>query len=812
MSGAVHVSREAGLVVRVISQGPFSVGSRVWRDAGGRLTCTIVAKATYALAPGESAPLHDPIPIQEDDLHRDGDRSRSVHVPSDLAPFKRKAEVVVVGSAFASREAASILARVVVGDVDKSLEVFPPRHARADGSVESGAPIVRHPLGYEHAAGGPNTDNPAGIDVTRADGRGFFPMSQLLAPLHANGAAGSRAPTWGFGPIASTWPARAGLLGSHDRAWLRQPAAAAMPAAFPPNFFQTAPPDQWLYHPVAPSEAIVLEGLHPELRRLAMSLSDLTPRAVVAGPRPEVVRLTGDLILVDTDRGICTVTFRGQIPLGPRGERVVVVGVPVATELSPEDLRGLVEGDSAEVEATHVVSAFLDPPADSTCLGSLMSSLPVLPFRVEPTPQLPRPSSPDGELSHRAAAGSGGEIPPAPAPARAPAHAPPPTATLSPAPPPVSVAAPPPLSAPAPSSARPIAPIPVAPAAPRLAPAIGPPPPFEWVASPKLAQAPSPAAAPAGDSGKSARVPTASFDAAFGGVKAFSDAAALATRAASPDAASHPPVRAYTGFAPEASGQRQAVVSLISFDAAVAARLRRATRFAAALQATTRPKRPQGVDSPRQEPRDERGDVLRALSFGRPADAAEIERSLTDCLDDPDDLDRPLVLVAGELRPTFDEIETLGATVAVVKQVAGADKKVLASLALGQDALAAPIAPRPKTTLGLVRQIEQAALALSLPPRYVPAEVERVLVEGRKYKRRTVLGAARVRAELQLPGGGEARLVYLPDTAATSLPLLVAFAVVALCEVIPREDLGEAQDEALLAVAIGRVIRRRSPG
>jgi hypothetical protein len=124
MSGALHVSREAGARVRVASQGPFSVASKVWRDARGRLTCTVVAKATYALAPGEAAPLNTPCPIQEEDAHWDGDRSRSVHVLNDLAPFKRKAEVVVVGSAFAPQPAASILTRVIVrrgGQVHRGL-------------------------------------------------------------------------------------------------------------------------------------------------------------------------------------------------------------------------------------------------------------------------------------------------------------------------------------------------------------------------------------------------------------------------------------------------------------------------------------------------------------------------------------------------------------------------------------------------------------------------------------------------------------------------------------------------------------------
>lgn len=76
-------------------------------------------------------------------------------------------------------------------------------------------------------------------------------------------------------------------------------------------------------------------------------------------------------------------------------------------------------------------------------------------------------------------------------------------------------------------------------------------------------------------------------------------------------------------------------------------------RFAPVFAPKARPKRPQGVNEPHQEeaPRDGRSDVLRVLSFGQPADPAEIPRALTDSLDDFDDLDPPLVLLSGVRSP-----------------------------------------------------------------------------------------------------------------------------------------------------------------
>src|ERR1700724_3638641 len=114
---------------QVTAQGPFAVGSVIWRDGRGRLVCTLVAKATYALVPGESAPLPSPLPLQEEDDYWDDDPTKSVYVPGDLAPFKQAAEVVIVGSAFApgERPAAHASARIILGSIDKSVDVWRPR-------------------------------------------------------------------------------------------------------------------------------------------------------------------------------------------------------------------------------------------------------------------------------------------------------------------------------------------------------------------------------------------------------------------------------------------------------------------------------------------------------------------------------------------------------------------------------------------------------------------------------------------------------------------------------------------------------------
>jgi len=775
--------------VNVTTEGPFAVGGVLWRDARGKLMCTIVAKATYELVPGESAPSAEPLPIQEDDVHWDDDPSRSVHVPSDLAPFKSAAEVVVVGSAFApgERPARSVTARVVVGSVDKSIDCFPPRRFRLDGAVDDAAPLVRFSLRYEHAAGG--ADNPAGVDLGRGDARGRLPIPALLPASFTLGAPGDHIPVAGLGPIAAAWPSRGAGLGPHDRAWILRPAASPLPQTLPARQFQAAPPDQWLDRALAANDRVVLEGLHAQHARLVMSLSGLEPRALVAGRDP--LRLTGDLLFVDTDRKLCTLTFRGVVPVADDAARLraIVVGAPLGVELSTDSVRGILGADDdAErlplepedlVVQTHQVTS------------SWMFQRPALPFLVQaqaaaPTP---RPSVPDLALPFR---GKSFEHKPY-------ASASDPTATAVLAPPTAVVAPPAPLLrpelSPAPEPARPVFSPPPSPGTPgptAQALTMGEPP------KPPVRPVSKPSSFDAAFGGKSA--------VAFGGVLAASDAAAGKEGGKEPAASTSKP--------PDEQARRLRVLDLLSFDPRLAAHLRGMRRLAPVWAGLPAPKRaPQSVDEARAEAPSEardRADVLRVLSYGRPEGAAAVRRALAESLEEIVDLEPPVVLVAGELRPTFDETETLRTTVAVAQPVAGTDKKLLAAIAVAQDALAATIAPRPDATLGLARQIEQATASLSLPPRYVAAEVERLMLEGRKYRRRPLSGEARVRGELSLTGaGGESMVAYLPDAVATSLPLMLAFPVVALCAVRPREDVIETAEEALFVMALGRVLSAR---
>lgn len=821
--------------IEVVARGPFAVGSVVWRDGQGRLVCTVVAKATYALVPGVSAPIDDPLPIQEEDGHWDDEPEKSVHVPSDLAPFKTAPEIVVTGSAFApgERPASSVVARVIVGSVDKSVEAFAPRFLR-DGVIEEGPRPRRFSLRYEHAAGGPDTDNPIGIDISRADGRGRRPVPQLAPLAFDLSPTTTHVPTTGLGPLSAAWRPRSGSATARDLAWIRDPLREPLPPGFPTNFYQSAPMDQWLIRPLAANERIVLENLHQQHPRLVMTLSGLEPQAVVISSRPEPVRLRGDLLVLDSDRALCTLTFRGHVPIeeGASGPRILVVAVPMGTELSANAIAAIadaVDEDEIDAETTHDIGPGFSDTLPFSKRNALISAPPFIPAapasRVAappPAPNVRPPPPPATRPMHESHVE--GALPfaqpspkPPPVPPRQPSY---PDAgssytTIAPSAPPPPAPVPPALVPPA--AAPPSRPVTLPgraawdamSAAPPLSTTPPEPKPPKEPAPEKLAIKPLVPALRARD--PQAAVARSSSDSSGNGniasAASASDAAAREERAkATRDLA--PREGLARPAAPEPL-RRRVAVDLVLFDPKIVPRLRGQKRLAPLWAQPPKSRTPQSADEPQRAPADpERLDVLRALSFVPPVGPAEIRAALTESLDELVDLDPPLLLVSGELTPTFDEMELLRATVAVAQSVAGTDKRMLSSIAVAQEALSAAHPPAPETVRNLAKQIEQASTTLALPPRFLASQVERTLVENRKYKRRPILGAPRVRADLAT-SGGEIFPLYVPDASAGSLPLLPSFPVVAFCEVRPREDLVETQGESLLCVALGRVLAAR---
>ncbi|MDI1449104.1 DUF2169 domain-containing protein [Polyangium sp. 6x1] len=493
----------------IITLPPFLTGSVTWQEQPGQWSLTVVCKVTYALKPGTSIVATEPEEINERDNHWDDDPGKCVYAPSDLAPYKPRPEVLLVGSAFAPRRepVRSLFARLVVADVDKSIEVLGARSVTRDGAVAEGPKWTQMPLRYERAAGGDDSWNPVGIDPAVVDAYGRRALPNLQPPGLMDTEGARPIPTVGFGPIASGWLVRSAKLGAlvgafANSTWTETP----LGMEFDGSYFQSAPPDQ-LVSELRPDESILLENMHPEIERFSTRLPGIRPRmrVEIEGLPPWEPDLVADTLWIDTNRAIASLTFRAQIPLDGRDQpgRIFIgveypgepVRFPEPTRTAPEPPPSLDEDDDdldltqTTADSLHGVGHNPLPFAASPAMPFAQGAAAQPPPSKQPQPHGPRPQPPPEDLHDTAV--FVGTIPrdampawltakknhPAPAPAPAPAMpvAPPPMAQLrrpaepaSPAPPPV-VAPPPPMAPP---------------------PVVAPPPPLATAPQPPLASAP----------------------------------------------------------------------------------------------------------------------------------------------------------------------------------------------------------------------------------------------------------------------------------------------------------------------------------
>ena len=375
--------------MQVVSECPLRVASVLWRAPNGGLFLTVACKATYSLRPSVS-----PLAKEHEDLNEadsywdDDDERRSLSAPTDLAPMKPRADVLLVGHAYApaGRPVEALSARLAVGTISKTIDVFGDRSLSQDGRLRGPKEFVKMSLRWERAAGGPGTPNPVGVAPAMQDPSGHRVLPNLQPPGLPIGNNSEVIPAIGFGPIAPTWPDRAANLHRHaagwDHArWHLQP----LPDDIDPAFFNAAPPDQQIKG-LGPDQRISLDNLHREHPRLVTSLGGFVPRALIRRPgkRDEELRIWCDTLYIDTDRQTCSLTWRGWRELRDphEGGTVVIAEDGTAMSTTPRD-------------RSETVFLRLDALA-------LAASTPVLPF----TMGAPGPAAPsDGDGTARASGG-----------------------------------------------------------------------------------------------------------------------------------------------------------------------------------------------------------------------------------------------------------------------------------------------------------------------------------------------------------------------------------------------------------------------
>ncbi|MFK7991852.1 MAG: DUF2169 domain-containing protein [Sandaracinaceae bacterium] len=207
------------------------------KDKHGTPHDVFVVKATYDIVEGRRIKIsQEQEPLTMADDYFGEVNVTSVSRESDLAPFKPRTDLVVVGDAHApgGRPTASWIAEVRMGEVRKAIRVTGPRRWRRNlrmfWNLSDPEPVTTVPVRYENAFGGLFRRDEEKVDAFRQNpvGRGWAPEtppeSEIAAPqvedaLQPIEDFGKEYTPAGFGFIGRSWTPRLELAGTYDDAW-----------------------------------------------------------------------------------------------------------------------------------------------------------------------------------------------------------------------------------------------------------------------------------------------------------------------------------------------------------------------------------------------------------------------------------------------------------------------------------------------------------------------------------------------------------------------------------------------------------------
>lgn len=843
-----------------------------------------------------------------------------------MEPLKTRVDIVLVGSAYSPQGSVvrSLITRLAFGEIDKSVDVCLDRAVGLDNALIDGQRFARMPLTYERAAGGPDTTNPVGIRLDQRDMFGRLKLPNLMPVGIGDTAIPAVVAPIGFGPVAPKWPMRLAKLGRHASSWSRQRIKSApLPDDFDYSFFNVAPVDQQMSE-VAEETRLVLENLHPQVPRLVTNFSALRPHALVerrGGTHP--VKMRCDMLWIDTDLGIATMTFRGQVALDAADDpgRVVVTLEESAREGSSPALMPSPRISEAPVvkpavpgppPASRPVARTLFLDADDEGVDTIVpqtdrrpeigvQNAPALPFASKaPTNPIiseertyaglglpfAAPTTPAREERSRAIPAAGlpfvqtGSWPAAPVPGQTPQA---PGASPPPVPPPRSSVpgriAPPSSTVPPVPQAIPAAPQvpPIPPAVPVMPQAVPPlpavavkPQPVPHLPSTQSSVAPplpvnkaavppplvpqgmpgaQPSAGPEGSvwasGGAPARPESASGQ--TGGQtmgQLAAAAAATAAHAATQDGssgvlgasnaaagASGSSKRDDKASAPGASGVNtfatgggvrassrldvREVLHLIWYRPDSVARICKVPVWRSIIQDMEEHAPDDDLDdpAPTKDPTEieDTRDIFEILVRAASQDIDQLNDELQGAVRPGGKFVPSLLLLAGELVFPFEERETLKATVAATAPMVGNDEPLKVAIKDARDFLNSPDQLCPGSVIdGYITRIRDAYSRgrRSVSFDQLEAQIERVLLEGRCYQKRQVLGMDAIRA-LLCTGTGSSSVrpapLYIPEDVAKKLPLFQRFRARVIVELYMQEDQYEQHPAALKALALGRI-------
>jgi uncharacterized protein YjbI with pentapeptide repeats len=361
--------------VPIVNPTPLLVVTVPWQVRPPRDSITVVVKGTFDLVANGAAVLRAEGEFPIGDLHLDDDPEKSLAHGSDLAIFKTKADVTLVGTAYAPPSAGGSTPAMQVefrfgsgseGFVRRAAVLGDRHWQKALLAIAPTAPesFETMPLTWEHAFGGPAFEaNPVGAGHkghTSKDGVARLP--NLEDPAHLVRSPGDAAAPVCFAPIAMLWKERWSKLGTYDRRWFKQ-RWPYFPEDFDWAFFQIAPKAQQLPY-LTGDETFSVVGMRPDMPRLDGRLPGLRARCFLqmtdaAGAEFRELPRVLDTAALDVDTMKLSLVWRAFVEVSDE-EAPEIEAIFIASEdLDAEPI------SLDEARAQYLVAATPKPPEET---------------------------------------------------------------------------------------------------------------------------------------------------------------------------------------------------------------------------------------------------------------------------------------------------------------------------------------------------------------------------------------------------------------------------------------------------------------
>lgn len=330
--------------MEIINHTPFEVEALPTKGPEDQTVLTIIVKGTFEMQPDEPALVAlEQIPVAYGNEFYDEADGGSVKFEADIAPFKPRADIVLVGRAYApgGHPVTALDVTLRVGEVSRTIRVIGDRHWETESRffpvyASDPEPFTVIDLVYERAFGGVDLN---GGDWCRENlvGRGFFakrtkealngaPLPNLEDPENLIDAWNDHPKPVGFGFYGRAWMPRAGYVGTYDEKW-RKERSPDPPEDFRFDYYNGAPPDLQVEGYLKGDERVELVNLTPDGRiRFWLPGTQLSVRVTKtdrygiespaeASTTTEAVNLNLDTLCLIPDEERFYLVWRGLCPI-----------------------------------------------------------------------------------------------------------------------------------------------------------------------------------------------------------------------------------------------------------------------------------------------------------------------------------------------------------------------------------------------------------------------------------------------------------------------------------------------------------------